>query len=113
MAYPKLLTSQEIGFLGYSLNHQDITASKSITLDPFCNSWTVINMGDIWVTVNGILLKGYPIGHPELTGASMGATGNFGEIYKGLVQINSAQNAPGSGTTEFFCMFIQKCYAVD
>jgi hypothetical protein len=68
-------------------------------------------MGDIWVNVNGILLKGYPVGHPELIGASMGATGNFGEIYRGLVQINSAESTPGSGTTEFYCIFIQKIYA--
>lgn len=107
------LTLQQTPLLAYSINSQDIVTSESITLDPLCNSWTVINLGDVWVNVNGMLLKGYPIGHPELTGASIGATGNYGEVYKGLVQITSAQTTPGSGTTVFYCLFIQKVYALD
>lgn len=107
------LTMAQLPLLAYSFNSQDVTGSESITLDPLCNSWTVTNLGDVWVTVNGILLKGYPAGQPGLVGASLGVTGNFGEVYRGLVQINSAQNTPGSGTTQFLCLFIQKVYALD
>jgi hypothetical protein len=106
------LNQSQLPLLVYSISQQPIYDSKSIVLDPFCNSWTVVNLGDVWVTVNGMLLKGYPVGHPELTGSSIGATGNYGEIYRGLVNVNSAESTTGSGTTEFFCLFIQKIYSL-
>lgn len=108
--YPTYLQLQQLSLLGYSINSQDIRKTTSCVIDPFCNSWTIVNIGDVWVTVNGTLVKGYPIGHPELTGASLSATGNFGEVYKGLVQVNEASTTPGSGTTVFHCIFIQKIY---
>ena len=108
--FPTILQIHQVPFLAYSISHQDVTDSQSITLDPFCNSWTVINMGDVWVNVNGILLKGHPIGQPDLIGASLSATGNYGEIYKGLVNIQSAATTPGSGSTRMYCIIIQKTY---
>lgn len=107
------LSLQQLPLLAFSINSQDVYSSDSMTLDPFCNSWTVVNLGDVWVTVNGILLKGYPPGQPGLIGGSVGCTGNFGEVYKGLVQINSAETTSGSGTTQFYCVFIQKIYSFD
>lgn len=108
----QFVTFNQLAFLGFFTAVQDAYDSKSFPADPFCNSWTVTNVGDIWVTVNGILLKGYPIGHPDLVGASVGVTGNYGEVYKGNINIQSAQTTTGSGTTVFHVIVIQKCYAV-
>lgn len=108
----QFLTMNQIPFLAFNTAVYDAFDSKSIPADPFCNSWIVTNVGDIWVTVNGILLKGFPIGQPGLVGASIGVTGNYGEIYRGNINIQSAQTTAGSGTTQFHCIVIQKCYAV-
>lgn len=110
MPLPQYVSLQQLLLLAYTVNNQFLDSARSITLDAFCNSWTVVNLGNIWVNVNGMLLKGYPVGHPELVGASTGATGNYGEVYKGLVQITDARNTPGSGTTDFNLLFIQKVY---
>jgi len=107
---PTYLTFQQLPLLAYGMNYQEITESTSCTIDPFCNSWTIINLGDIWVTVNGMLLKGYPPGHPELTGASTGQNGNFGEVFKGNISVQSAVTTAGSGTTQFLVLFMQKIY---
>lgn len=104
------LNRDQLPFLGFHIAAVDAYFSKSVPADPFCNSWIVQNIGDVWVTVNGILLKGYPIGHPELTGAAVGVTGNYGEIYQGNINVQSAETTPGSGTTDFHVLIIQKCY---
>jgi len=104
------LTANQIGFLGYNTSIVDCAGPRSVPAGAYCNSWTVQNLGDIWVTVNGILLKGYPIGHPELTGAATGVSGNYGEVYQGNISIQSAQTTPGSGTTDFHCVVILKSY---
>lgn len=101
---------QQIPLLQYSISSQTLNNPGSVFYDPFCNSWTIVNLGDIWVTVNGILVKGHPVGHPDLTGSSIGAQGNYGEIYKGNIQVNSAQTTTGSGSTSFLLVFIQKVY---
>lgn len=110
MQRQNFLGFQQIPFLAFTSTFQTLQLSTSCTIDPYCNSWTVVNLGDIWVTVNGILLKGFPPGHPELTGASTGVNGNYGEIFRGNVDVQSAQTTAGSGTTIFLCVFIQKVY---
>jgi hypothetical protein len=110
---PNFLNFQQIPFLAFTTNFQELIGSTSCSIDPFCNAWEVINLGDIWVNVNGILLKGFPPGHPELTGASIGVAGQYGEIFKGNVNVQSAATTPGSGTTQFLCLFIQKTYVFD
>lgn len=106
------LTENQIAFLTFGVTMNEYSAPKSVVLDPLCNSWVVQNIGDIWVTVNGILLKGHPVGHPELTGAAVGVSGNYGEVFKGILNIQSAETTPGSGSTSFLVIVIQKIYAV-
>lgn len=60
-------------------------ASQEIRVDERCNGWTAINTGDTLVTVNGIPLKPFPPGHPELTGAAIAIPGNAGEFYRGRI----------------------------
>ncbi len=65
-----------------------------ILVDARCNGWTAINTGDTLVTVNGIPLKPFPPGFPDLTGAAVAIPGNAGELFTGRIWIVFS-NTPG------------------
>jgi hypothetical protein len=70
--------------------HFDIIATvyavgKEVLVDSQCNAWSAINTGDTLVTVNGIPLKPFPPGHPELTGAAVAIPGNKNEFFRGRI----------------------------
>lgn len=74
-------------FLSYDIISQSYTQGQEVKVDVRCNSWTAINTGDTLVRVNGIPLKPFPAGHPELTGAAIAVPGNIGEFYQGRIWI--------------------------
>lgn len=71
----------------YDIIAQTYNQGGEILVDPHCNGWTAINVGDVGVTVNGIALKPFPPGHPELTGAAVAIPGNLGERFTGRIWI--------------------------
>ena len=54
----------------YGLLVNTLYEGQTIPVDPRCYGFILINKGDCLVTVNGIKLKPYPPGHPELSGES-------------------------------------------
>jgi hypothetical protein len=46
--------------------------SQSIPLDGNCFGWIAVNKGDSVCVVDNIELKGFPTGHPEIEGSSVG-----------------------------------------
>lgn len=77
----------------YNIQGQAFRGSKQIAVPPKCNGWTAINKGADLVIVNGIPLKPYPPGHPELSGESLAVGGNIGEEYSGYIQADFAAAA--------------------
>jgi hypothetical protein len=71
----------------YDIIAQTYTKGVEVLVEEWCNGWTAINTGDTLVTVNGIPLKPFPPGHPELTGAAVAIPGNFGELFRGRIWI--------------------------
>lgn len=91
----------------YDIISKDYYTSGEVTVDPDCNGWTAINNGDQLVRVNGIPLKPFPAGHPELTGAAVAIPGNLGELYKGRIWIAFDDSLGG---TNPWVSIIQKFY---
>lgn len=93
----------------YNIDVQTFNSSDQVIVDQRCNCWTAQNQGDVPAYVNGKLLKGFPLGHPELDGGSYGPTGNADEIYIGEIQITFAPGlVPGSSIQ--MVQVIQKYY---
>lgn len=67
----------------YNFNAQEQRISGDVPLDSHCNSVLVINKGDTAAKINGITLKPFPPGFPNLSGESYSISGNKGEILKG------------------------------
>lgn len=91
----------------YNIIPQSFFAPQEVTPDSKCNGWTAINKGDTLVIVNGIKLKPFPPGHPELSGESFGVQGNLGEVYTGIISI--VFDATGGGVAPEV-LIIQKYY---
>jgi hypothetical protein len=89
----------------YDIIAQTYTQGGEIAVDANCNGWTAINTGDIGVTVCGIMLKPYPAGHPELTGAAIAIPGNKWEVFSGRIWIVFEQGGADPQVT-----IIQKFY---
>lgn len=73
--------------LKYNIQGSSYTVNTEIPVEQNCNAFTVINEGDGIAFVNGIELKPYPPGHPELTGEAVTVGGNIGEVYSGRIEI--------------------------
>jgi hypothetical protein len=94
-----------MNYCKYNLIPQSYFGPQEVVPDPRCNGWTAINKGDTLVIVNGIKLKPFPPGHPELSGESFGVQGNLGETYGGVISITFA-----AGGVAPEVMIIQKYY---
>jgi hypothetical protein len=90
----------------FNISGQVYRKAQRVPVDKCCNGWTVINKSDVEITVNGIPLKPFPAGHPELSGESFGVVGNIGEIYTGFIDIAFLTNP----TTYKDVVVIQKTY---
>lgn len=73
--------------LQYDIIAQAYQQGIEVLVDPMCNGFTAINTGDTFAFVNGIPLKPYPPGHPELTGAAIAIPGNRMEFFTGRIWI--------------------------
>jgi len=82
-----------------------IQESKWQNVEPFCNGWTVTNIGDVIVKVND------QIYYPGVIGVSLGDSrsfgGNEGEIYKGIIKV-AFQVPPGGVNPQI--ELVQKVY---
>ena len=67
--------------LCYNQLFKQYIVSAQHQLNPKCNGYVAVNIGDTLVTVNGIPLK--PPVAPNLSGESEGVQGNEGEIFVG------------------------------
>lgn len=54
----------------FGLTCVTMTSSGPLPVQTKCYGFVFINKGDQWVYVNGVLLKGYPPGRPDLSGES-------------------------------------------
>jgi hypothetical protein len=81
------IQAKDIQFLPFFTDVVEVTESTSIPVSGLVNSWVAHNQGDVWAFVNRKLLKGYPLGHPELDGGAWGDNGNWGEIYTGRINV--------------------------
>jgi hypothetical protein len=88
----------------YNIIGQSYFESQQVNPDPRCNGWTAVNKGATLCIVNGIELKPFPPGHPELSGESFGVTGNLGEVFTGRITLDIT---PGAGAK---LLLIQKFY---
>ncbi len=103
---------EELQYLQYNIQVINCTISTSIPIDAHLNSWVAHNQGNVWALVNGKLIKGYPVGHPELEGGAYGPTGNFGEIYRGRIDVLFSPNLANSGTTDPLISVVLKFYVI-
>lgn len=55
--------------------------SGEIPVDRFCFGFSLINRGADTVKVNNIVLRGYPPGHPELSGESFSFVDPLSRFY--------------------------------
>lgn len=76
--------------LQYNIQGYSYTVSQDVPVENNLNGFTVINEGDGTAFVNGIELKPYPPGRPDLTGESVSVGGNLGELYRGRIEIKFA-----------------------
>lgn len=87
-------------------NAQTYGVTQNVLVVPFCNGFTVTNVGDDPVTVNGRVL--YPGTPGTSNGDSFSFGGNFGEVYKGNISIQFA----GTGVAPLVTVE-QKFYILD
>lgn len=92
--------------VAYDIIAQSYNKGIEVRVDDYCNGWTAINTGDTLVFVNGIPLKPFPPGHPELTGAAIAIPGNLGECYRGRIFI--VFDSPVGANPQVF--IVQKYY---
>ena len=90
----------------YNIIGQSYYLGQEVKPDKNCNGWTAINKGDTLAWVNGVPLKPYPPGHPELSGESFGVSGNEQEVYDGRIKI-VFDNSVG---TNPWIVIVQKFY---
>lgn len=89
-------------FLYFNNLSKTIRANTSVIVDPYCNSYTVINLGLTLALANGVPLNAGVPGTNN--GESVSFGGNYGEIFKGRIDINF----PVGNTGEV--LVIQKIY---
>jgi len=77
----------ELGTLKYSIIGQDYFQGQEVEIVPNCVDWIAINKGAVGVWVNGIFLKPFPPGHPELSGESFAVECNELEEFVGHLTI--------------------------
>ena len=94
----------------YNQAGQSYFDSQSVQVIPFCNGWVAINKGDTLVRVNGIPLKPYPPGHPELSGESYGVAGNLGEVFVGDNMVIQVVFDTAAGGVAPWVIIAQKFY---
>ena len=70
----------------YSFSVQNYQVSGFYTVEPYCNGFTVTNIGNTIVQVNDQIF------YPGVIGVSLGDSrsfgGNQGEIYKGQIKVS-------------------------
>lgn len=84
-------------FVRFTTIYQSWRDFQVIPVGVNCNGYIAVNKGDVLAFVNEFPIKGFPIGHPELSGESYGVFGNLGEIYTGKIELrfdNSAGTTP-------------------
>ena len=64
----------------YILRVLNVQQSGDFNVFPNCVDWLVINQGDTGARLNGIYLKPYPPGHPELVGSTFSPDGKRDEF---------------------------------
>jgi hypothetical protein len=74
-----------------------------VEVDENCNGWMAINKGSGVAYVNGVPLNPAPA--VGLSGESTGTSGNYGEVFKGSIQVKFAPNA-----NDNLVLFVQKFY---
>ncbi len=71
----------------YNISVSDYNASQWVNVIKGCNGFTVVNLGDTIVQINGITL--FPADDPTTDqGDSLSVGGNEGEIYKGNMKLS-------------------------
>lgn len=102
-----MLTKQFNGvtykLLPYNILYQSIVANGDLTINEYCNSWTILNQGNEIITVNNAW-KIYPGTIGTNNGESESTGGNYLEVFKGVVTIAFA----GGGIP--LAVFAQKIY---
>lgn len=88
--------------LAFNIIQQQYTEQTEVEVTPLCNAVTVRNIGDEVIFFNGIALQPPPgVG---LSGESVAYEGNYGEVYKGRIQISFAGGGanPNAEVTQKF-----------
>lgn len=88
-------------YLVYNLVNYTYASNQKITVDKYCNGFSVVNIGASNMNVNGIPLA--PPVAPALQGEAISFGGNIGELYDGRIEI-SFTGAVG------LCIVTQKIY---
>lgn len=78
------------------------TENTRVIVDERCNGFTAINKGLVDAEVNGVILKP---GTATGSGESVSFGGNFGEIFRGRIDVIFPNGAVGANVC-----FIQKVY---
>lgn len=73
-------------FLPYNVLEQVVRANKSIVVNQYCNSWTILNQGNDVITVNNKWTI-YPGTVGTNNGEAKSVGGNFLELFKGEIEI--------------------------
>jgi len=73
--------------LPFNVQGAAYTTNQDILVEKNLNAFTVVNEGDGILFINGIELKPFPPGHPELTGEAVTIGGNLGEVYQGRIEL--------------------------
>lgn len=91
--------------LKFGLLVTDVYNSRTVTVDPNCYGFILINKGADLVTVNGIKLKPYPPGQPELSGESFAFVDPERKVYNQdfVVVFNAVVTAPWLQIVQVYC----------
>lgn len=76
-----------IGTRKFSFRTQTLTVGGQLTIDTNCCEILVVNQGDDAAYINGLLLKPYPTGFPQLVGSSFAVDCNDDEEYDGYLEL--------------------------